>query len=119
MGHYNRVEGGYLAWHLPRDYHPGVGLANYGEVGYSLGLEEFSYRAGAEIFSFYNPANARDNLVTIGGELHDLTDSQDRWLITEEENSADAALFRRDFAIITAARGGASIRPIISAVACK
>ena len=97
MGRYNRVEGGYLAWHLPRTYHAGAGLANYGEVGYSFGQEEFSYRAGAEVFSFYNPVNAKDNLVTIGGELHDLTDSQDGWLITEEENSADAALFRRDY----------------------
>lgn len=97
MGRYNRVEGGYLAWHLPRAYHAGAGLANYGEVGYSLGQEDFSYRAGAEVFSFYNPANARDNLVTIGGEIHDQTDTQDGWLISAEENSADAAFFRRDF----------------------
>jgi len=97
MGRYNRVEGGYLAWNLPRTYHSGTGLANYGEVGYSLGQEEFSYRAGAEVFSFYKPANAEDNLVTVGGELHDLTDTQDGWVLTEEENSFNAALFRRDF----------------------
>ncbi len=97
LGRYNRVEGGYISWHLPRTYHPGAGLANYGEAGYSSGREEFSYRAGAELFSFYSPANAGDNLVTMGAELHDVVDSQDGWLIAQEENSLGALLFRRDF----------------------
>ena len=96
-GRYNRVEGGYLAWFLPRVYHRGSGLAKYGEVGYSLGQRQYSYRAGVEGFSFYKLANSNGNLVSVGGELHDLTYSQDGWLITEEENSLDAAMFRRDY----------------------
>ncbi|MFT7693324.1 MAG: hypothetical protein ACI8P2_001952 [Candidatus Latescibacterota bacterium] len=97
MGRFNRVEGGYIGWLLPRAYHPGSGLANYGEIGYSSGRKEISYRAGAEFFSFYHSPNSNDNLVTIGAELHDEVDTQDGWLIAHEENSADALLFRRDF----------------------
>jgi len=97
MGRFNRVEGGYISWHLPRAYHPGSGLANYGEIGYSSGRKEISYRAGAEIFSFYHSPNTNDNLVTVGAELHDDVDTQDGWLISHEENTADALLFRRDF----------------------
>ncbi len=35
--------------------------------------------------------------MTVGGELHDLTDTEDGWVLTEAENSFNAALFRRDF----------------------
>jgi hypothetical protein len=97
MGRFNRVEGGYISWHFPRSYHPGAGLANYGELGYSSGRNEISYRAGAELFSFYHAPNTNDNLLTIGVELHDEVDTQDGWLIAREENSVDALLFRRDF----------------------
>lgn len=97
MGRFNRVEGGYISWHLPRTYHPGAGVANYGEVGYSTGRKKISYRAGGELFSFYHAPNTNDNLLTFGAELHDETDTQDGWLIAHEENSVDALLFRRDF----------------------
>lgn len=97
MGRFNRVEGGYISWHLPRSYHPGAGLANYGELGYSSGRNEISYSAGAEFFSFYQVHNTNDNLLTLGVELHDEVDTQDGWLIAHEENSVDALLFRRDF----------------------
>ena len=72
-------------------------MAKYGEVGYSLGQRQYSYRAGVEGFSFYKLANANGKLVSVGGEFGDPTDSQDGWLITEEENSLDAAMFRRDY----------------------
>ncbi|MBI2505039.1 MAG: BamA/TamA family outer membrane protein [Candidatus Latescibacteria bacterium] len=94
---YNRVEGVYGGWRLPRNYHPGQGLTNYGAVGYSLNARELSYQAGAEVFSFYSPPQSRDNLVAMGAEVHDLTDTQDGWLLSEEENSVDALLFHRDF----------------------
>lgn len=94
---YNRVEGVYGGWRLPRNYHPGQGLTNYGAVGYSLNAGELRYQAGAEVFSFYSPPQSRDNLVAMGAEVHDLTDTQDGWLLSEEENSVDALLFHRDF----------------------
>ena len=72
-------------------------MAKYGEVGYSLGQRQSSYRAGVVDFSFYKLANANGNLVSVGGELHDLTFSQDDWLITEGENSLDSAIFGRDY----------------------
>jgi hypothetical protein len=55
------------------------------------------YQAGAEVFSFYSRPQARDNLVVMGAEVHDLTDTQDGWPLSEEENSVDAPLFHRDF----------------------
>ncbi len=94
---YNRVEGVYGGWRLPRNYHPGQGLTNYGAVGYSLNAKVLRYQAGAEVFSFYSRPQARDNLVAMGAEVHDLTDTQDGWLLSEEENSVDALLFHRDF----------------------
>ncbi|MBT6145046.1 MAG: BamA/TamA family outer membrane protein, partial [Gemmatimonadetes bacterium] len=36
-------------------------------------------------------------LAAVGGELHSFTDTQDGWLLSEEENSVHAVLFRRDF----------------------
>ena len=53
------------------------------------------YQAGAEVFSFYSRPQARDNLVVMGAEVHDLTDTQDGWPLSEEENSVDAPLFHR------------------------
>jgi hypothetical protein len=94
---YNRVEGVYGGWRLPRNYHPGQGLTNYGAVGYGLNARVLRYQAGAEVFSFYSRPQARDNLVAMGAEVHDLTDTQDGWLLSEEENSVDALLFHRDF----------------------
>ena len=49
------------------------------------------------MFSFYGPPHDGANLATFGVELHDLTDTQDGWLISEEENSLAAALLRRDY----------------------
>ena len=50
-----------------------------------------------EVLSFYGPPHDGANLATFGVELHDLTDTQDGWLISEEENSLAAALLRRDY----------------------
>ena len=36
-------------------------------------------------------------LAAIGAEFHDLTDTQDGWLLSEAENSLFAALLRRDY----------------------
>lgn len=94
---YNRVEGIYVGWRLPRTYRPGSGLTHFGSGGYGLASEDLCYRAGGELYTFYSPSLSQDNLAAVGGELHDLTDTQDAWLLPEEENTVDALLFRRDF----------------------
>lgn len=95
---YNRVEGLYGGYSLPRTYYEGTGLANYGELGYSLTNEDWRYQLGAELFSFYTPSqNWGTNLAAMGAEFHDLTDNQDGWLLPQDENSMDAVLFKRDF----------------------
>ena len=95
---YNRVQGLYAGYHLPRTYHKGTGLANFGELGFSFNNEEWRYQLGVELFAFYSPSSHWDwNLASIGAEVHDLTDSQDGWLLPREENSMDVVLFRRDF----------------------
>jgi len=94
---YNRVEGIYAGWRLPRTYRPGSGLTHFGNVGYGLSSRTPRYMAGGELYTFYSPSLGHDNLAAVGGELHDLTDTQDSWLLPEEENSVDALLFRRDF----------------------
>jgi len=94
---YNRVEGIYVGWRLPRTYRPDSGLTHFGSGGYGLSSRTLRYRAGGELYTFYSPSRSHDNLAAVGGELHDLTDTQDGWLLPEEENTVDALLFRRDF----------------------
>lgn len=94
---YNRVDGLYGGWRVTRAYHRPRGLAHFGEAGYSLDREDWRYQFGGEVFTFYGPSRVNANLVAVGLETHDLVDSQDGWLISEEENSLHAALFRRDY----------------------
>ena len=94
---YNRVEGAYLGWQVPRQYEPNRFLTHYGEVGRALGLEEWQYRGGASLYTYYRTPDAYSHLASIGFEIYDLIDTQDGWLISEEENSLSAVLFHRDF----------------------
>jgi outer membrane protein assembly factor BamA len=94
---YNRVEGPFLGWLLSRAYHGKTGLAHFGQGGYGFGVEDWQFQAGGEIYTFYGPPETQSHLATIGAEIHDLSDSQDGWLISEEENSLSALLMRRDF----------------------
>ena len=94
---YNRVEGAYLGWQIPRHYEPGRFLTHYGEVGRALGLEDWEYYAGTALYTYYRTPDAYSHLASIGFEVHDLIDSQDDWLISEEENSLSSVLFHRDF----------------------
>ena len=67
------------------------------EAGYSFHQEEWRYQAGGEVYTSYAPPRRGSDLVTIGAEIHDVMDTQDGWLISEEENSLNAALLRRDY----------------------
>ena len=94
---YNRVEGAYLGWRQARDYENPAGIAHFFELGRGLANDRWRYQVGGELFTFYGPPAHSSNLATIGGEVHDLTDTQDGWLVSEEENTLEAALFRRDY----------------------
>ena len=94
---YNRVEGLFVGLHEARFYDGDRGQSSYGHLGYSFGARDWQYQVGAEVFAFHGPAQTGRNLSSIGGELHDVTDSQDGWLLSAEENSLYAGLFRRDF----------------------
>jgi len=94
---YNRVEGLYTGWMLPREYRKKSGTVHYGDVGFGFGNEDWQYRAGGELYSFYGPPKENSHLMTIGLDVHNLVDTQDGWLISLEENSIDAVLFKRDY----------------------
>ena len=86
VARYNRVDGLYLGWR-PRVHLNGFSrLVKYGELGRGLGGDHWRYQLGIEWLA-----------AGVGAELHDLTDTQDHWLLSAEENSLDAVMFRRDF----------------------
>ena len=97
---YNRVEGLFAGLRLPRNYDPRrdvVDFGLYGEAGYGLKSKAWRYRVGAEFSAFSGPPRMTPFLMTLGAEVHDLTDTQDRWIISEMENSVAAFLFRKDY----------------------
>ncbi|NKB72543.1 MAG: BamA/TamA family outer membrane protein [Candidatus Latescibacteria bacterium] len=94
---YNRVEGLFMGAREPRSYRGNRGHTSYGHLGYSFGASHWQYQVGTEVFTFHGPSQWGRNLSSIGGELHDVTASQDGWLLSAEENSLYAGLFRRDF----------------------
>jgi outer membrane protein assembly factor BamA len=91
--HYNRVDGFFLGGELPRVYNQRL-FANievFGSGGYGFASHRWQYQAGAE---FYLGRSYRS---IFGAELHQLTDSQDEWIISEEENSFAAFFVNEDF----------------------
>jgi hypothetical protein len=97
---YNRVEGLFAGLRLPRTFDPRrevVDFGLYGEVGYGFRSKAWRYRVGAEISAFSGPPRMTPFLMTFGAEAHDLTDTQDRWIIPEFENSLAAFFFKKDY----------------------
>ena len=93
---FNRVEGIYLGARKDLAYPDatGRGSASYGHLGYAFGARQWQYQVGIEEFFRRGSPRSRESL---GVELHDRIESQDTWLLTPEENSVYAALFRRDY----------------------
>jgi hypothetical protein len=91
--HYNRVDGLFLGGELPRYYSRrySVNIDVFGFGGYALKSKRWQYEAGAEFYI------GRSFRFILGGEAHDLTDTQDEWIIPELENSLAAALINEDF----------------------
>jgi len=90
---YNRVEGLFLGGELTRQYDDSFApnIDFFGSGGYAFADKRWQYQAGGE---FYAGKYVR---FILGGETHDVTDTQDGWIISEEENSIAAALINEDF----------------------
>jgi outer membrane protein assembly factor BamA len=91
---YNRVDGLTLGlkfpqnnWWNERRKH----FAVLGKIGYAFVRDHIQYRIGLERWV------GHDLRFAIGGQVHDLTDTEDRWIISDTENSLAAALIRQDF----------------------
>lgn len=90
---YNRVEGLFLGVKFPRErwrWYPSPLL--YGFAGY--GFQSKKWRGQIGIERGFLPEEHR---FLIGAEAHDLTDTEDHWIIPTDENSLAAILFREDF----------------------
>lgn len=106
LARYNRVDGLVMGWRLPQRYNTYSGLAHFGELTYGFDAGTWRYQAGGELFTFYGPSHEGAHLAAVGAEVHDLTATQDDWLLSEEENSLAAALLRRDYFDHFRRRGG-------------
>ena len=95
VAQYNKVDGLYLGWRPRIPFNDFSRLVQYGELGRGLSSDYWHYQLGAEWLAVEQ--NSGPYAARLGAELHDLTDTQDHWLLSTEENSLDAVLFRRDF----------------------
>ncbi len=95
MFSYNRVEGFFLGFGVPKEFKDSYGMDNrltfYGFWGYGLSNDKSSYRAGLTRKFFER------NSFELGAELFDLTYSEDLWVIPRNENSLTALLFHEDY----------------------
>ncbi|MBN1893620.1 BamA/TamA family outer membrane protein [bacterium] len=91
---YNRVEGLYAGVKAERsrliERYPEKTFV-YGSAGYAFSAKEFEYRAGIEKGFFESFRFA------LGAEVHRSMDTQDRWFLSEFENSMAAWLIKEDF----------------------
>ncbi len=91
---YTRVDGLTLGLQFPR---PGWwankdhSFALVGKAGYSFASKDWQYQAGLERWT------SGEYRFSIGGEFHNLTDTQDRWIICDHENGLAAFFIKEDF----------------------
>ncbi len=94
MFRYNRVEGLFLGLRIPRqswEYGDQGGFHLFGHAGYGFANKKGSYQIGFgrgffDSFGF-----------SIGVEAHDMTETDDTWIMPEFENSLAAILLKEDF----------------------
>ena len=91
---YNRVDGLTLGVRLPtqswwedRSY----SFAITGKFGYSFVSKKWQKQIGIERWLL------GDTRFAVGAEIHDMTDTEDRWIISDDENSLAAAIIKEDF----------------------
>jgi hypothetical protein len=91
---YNRVDGWTFGMKLPESewwQRHNHNFALIGKGGYSFASKWWQYQIGLEHGLF------DDNILALGGECHNMTDTQDHWIISDEENSFAAAVLKEDF----------------------
>ncbi len=90
---YNRVDGIYLGARMDKrnKMFTNKPFQLYGEVGYAFGLKQLHYQLGVDRYW------GREFRFEIGGEFHDLTGTQDKWIIGDMENTLNAVLFKNDY----------------------
>ncbi len=91
---YNRVNGIYLGGKVDR-YHKmyeNKPFQLYGEAGYAFGQKGIRYRLGLDKI-WGNPGSR----FTLGGEVHDLTSTQDDWIVGGLENAMYSVLLKLDY----------------------
>ncbi len=91
---YNRVDGFTIGLQFPgagwweRNHHQ---FAILGRGGYSFASKKSQFQIGLEKWLF------EDRGFALGAEYHDMTDTEDRWILSEMENSLAAGLVKEDF----------------------
>ena len=94
MFRYNRVEGLFLGLRIPRDswgYGEEGGFHLFGHAGYGFAGKRGCYQIGFGR-GFFNQFG-----FSIGVEAHDVTETNDKWIMPEFENSLAAILIKEDF----------------------
>ena len=95
MFSYNRVEGFFFGFGVPKEFKDSYGMDSrltfYGFWGYGLSNDKSSYKAGLTRKFFGR------NSFELGVEVFDLTYSEDLWVIPRNENSLTALLFHEDY----------------------
>jgi hypothetical protein len=91
---YDRVDGVTLGLKMPsakwwkKKNYP---FAVIGKGGYSFASKTFQYKIGFQRWI------TRTSLLSVGAEMHDMTTTEDEWIIREEENSLAAFFLKEDF----------------------
>ena len=91
---YTRVDGLTLGLQFPQ---PGWwanrnhSFALLGKGGYSFASKRWQYKVGLERWTH------SDFRFTLGAEIHDMSDTEDRWIICDHENALAAFFIKEDF----------------------
>ena len=91
MFRYNRVEGLFLGLRKPQNIDDRAIFDLYGHVGYGFADKRVCYQLGIQrrMLGAYGPI--------LGMEIHDVTKTEDGWIMPTFENSLASMLIREDF----------------------
>jgi hypothetical protein len=90
---YNRVEGLFLGLNSPKKYNwDGHHIDVFGSGGYGFANHRWRYDGGAA-----EQFGTGDHLFEFGAEGHSLTDSDDKWIVSQGENTFTSILARDDY----------------------